>query len=165
MFITDTTFRDGQQARPPYTVRQIGDMFDMIYRLGGMSGLIRASEFFLYTEKDRRAVEECMSRGYEFPRITGWIRANKDDLKLVKAIGLQETGMLTSVSDYHIYLKLNKTREQAMRGYLEVVDAALELGITPRCHFEDITRADIHGFLSAFCAGADENVPGNPGCR
>ena len=27
-FITDTTFRDGQQARPPYTVRQIARIFE-----------------------------------------------------------------------------------------------------------------------------------------
>ena len=26
IFITDTTFRDGQQARPPYTVEQIVDL-------------------------------------------------------------------------------------------------------------------------------------------
>jgi hypothetical protein len=35
IFITDTTFRDGQQARPPYTVEQIVDLFDMIHKLGG----------------------------------------------------------------------------------------------------------------------------------
>ena len=34
-FITDTTFRDGQQARPPYTAGQIVAMFDMLHRLGG----------------------------------------------------------------------------------------------------------------------------------
>ena len=28
MFITDTTFRDGQQARPPYTVKQIARIYD-----------------------------------------------------------------------------------------------------------------------------------------
>jgi isopropylmalate/homocitrate/citramalate synthase len=150
MFITDTTFRDGQQARPPYTVEQISRIFDLMHKLGGASGLIRASEFFLYTEKDRKAVEICQEKGYRHPLITGWIRANKNDLKLVKDMGLKETGMLTSVSDYHIYLKLNKTRKQAMEDYLAVVEQALDLGISPRCHFEDITRADIHGFCIPF---------------
>ena len=32
MRITDTTFRDGQQARPPYTVRQVAKMFDFLHR-------------------------------------------------------------------------------------------------------------------------------------
>ena len=150
MFITDTTFRDGQQARPPYTVEQIVDIFDMLHHLGGHSGLIQASEFFLYSEKDRRAVEQCRERGYKFPRVTGWIRANAKDLKLVRDMGLDETGMLTSVSDYHIYMKLKKNRREAMDDYLKVVDQALEWGITPRCHFEDITRADIHGFCLPF---------------
>lgn len=150
MFITDTTFRDGQQARPPYTAEQISHIFDLLHKLGGKSGLIRASEFFLYSDKDRRAVEACLDKGYKYPRVTGWIRANTKDLKLVKDMGLTETGMLTSVSDYHIYLKLQKNRKQAMDDYLEVIEKALDWGITPRCHFEDITRADIHGFCIPF---------------
>jgi len=150
MFITDTTFRDGQQARPPYTVDQIAHIFDLLHDLGGKSGLIRQSEFFLYSEKDRRAVNLCLEKGYEFPQVTGWIRANKDDLKLVKAMGLKETGMLTSVSDYHIYMKLGKDRAAAMADYLELVEQALAWGIVPRCHFEDVTRADIYGFCLPF---------------
>lgn len=150
MFITDTTFRDGQQARPPYTVEQIEDIFEMLHRLGGRGGLIRASEFFLYSDKDKRAVEKCLEKDFKYPKITGWIRANEDDLKLVKDMGLKETGMLTSVSDYHIYMKLGKDRERAMYSYLKVVEKALSWGITPRCHFEDITRADIYGFCLPF---------------
>jgi len=150
MFITDTTFRDGQQARPPYTVKQIAKIFKLMHKLGGRSGLIRASEFFLYSDKDRRAVEACQNLDVKFPEVTGWIRANKADLKLVRSMGLKETGMLTSVSDYHIHLKLGKDRKTAMADYLEVVDQALEWGIVPRCHFEDLTRADIYGFCLPF---------------
>ena len=146
MYITDTTFRDGQQARPPYTMDQISHIFDLLHKLGGHSGLVRQSEFFLYSDKDRRAVEACLARGYRYPEVTGWIRASLDDLKLVKEMGLKETGILTSVSDYHIYLKLNKDRIKTAEGYLRVVEKALEWGIIPRCHFEDITRADIYGF-------------------
>ncbi len=150
MLITDTTFRDGQQARPPYAVRQIIDIFDMLHRLGGPKGIIRQSEFFLYSAKDKEAVERCRERGYLFPEITGWIRANPADLTLVKDMGLRETGILTSVSDYHIFLKLNWNRRRAMEEYLNIVRAALEYGIVPRCHFEDITRADIYGFCIPF---------------
>ncbi len=150
MVITDTTFRDGQQARPPYTVEQISRMFDLLHELGGRSGLIRQTEFFLYSKKDKKAVEECLAKGYKYPEITGWIRCHKEDLNLVRDMGLKETGMLTSVSDYHIYLKLGKDRQKAMEDYLDVIEKALELGIVPRCHFEDITRADIYGFCIPF---------------
>jgi isopropylmalate/homocitrate/citramalate synthase len=146
MIITDTTFRDGQQARPPYTVRQIVEIFDMLHKLSGPKGIIRQSEFFLYSAKDREAVERCRERGYLYPEITGWIRAVAADLKLVKEIGLKETGILTSVSDYHIFLKLKWNRRKALDDYLGIVKAALDLGIAPRCHFEDVTRADIYGF-------------------
>ena len=146
MRITDTTFRDGQQARPPYTVRQVAKMFDFLHRLGGKSGLITASEFFLYSAKDRKCIDVCRARGYRFPRVTAWIRANREDLKLARDMEFDETGMLTSVSDYHIFLKLGKTRQQALDMYVALAEQALEWGIIPRCHFEDVTRADIYGF-------------------
>jgi len=146
MFITDTTFRDGQQARPPYSVKQIGALFDLLHRLSGPNGMIRQSEFFLYTEKDRQAMDLCASKGYAYPQITGWIRAVEEDLQLVKDVGLKETGILASVSDYHIFLKLKMDRKAAMKKYLGIAAAAIEKGIAPRCHFEDVTRADIFGF-------------------
>jgi len=149
-WITCTTFRDGQQARPPYTVEQIVELYKFLHRLGGPNGVIRQCEFFLYSDKDKKAVEECQKLGYQYPEITGWIRAKKEDFKLVKQMGLKETGILTSASDYHIFLKLNKTRKDAMRNYLEVVDAALTEGVIPRCHLEDITRADFYGFVIPF---------------
>jgi isopropylmalate/homocitrate/citramalate synthase len=61
-------------------------------------------------------------------------------------MGLPETGILTSVSDYHIFLKLRWNRRRALEDYLAIVKAALDLGVIPRCHFEDVTRADIYGF-------------------
>jgi isopropylmalate/homocitrate/citramalate synthase len=150
IFITDTTFRDGQQARPPYTVKQISTIFDFLHRLAGERGVIRQSEFFLYNDRDRQAVEECRAKGYRYPEITAWIRAVPADLQLVVDMGLPETGILTSVSDYHIFLKLNVSRKEALEKYLNIVRTALEKGIRPRCHFEDITRADIFGFCVPF---------------
>ncbi len=144
--MTDTTFRDGQQARPPFTVEQISRLFHFLHRLSGPRGIIRQSEFFLYTKKDREAVEVCRSKGYQYPQITGWIRAQKKDLAQVRAVGLTETGILTSVSDYHIFLKMGLDRRKAMDKYLDMVRATIEKGIAPRCHFEDVTRADIYGF-------------------
>ena len=150
IFITDTTFRDGQQSRPPYTAEQIVKIYQLMSKLGGPNGVIRQSEFFLYSKKDKEAVEKCLELGLRYPEITGWIRAAKEDVPLVKELGLKETGLLTSVSDYHIFLKLNKKRSQAMNDYLNVVKSILDLGIIPRCHFEDITRADIYGFCIPF---------------
>ncbi|WP_198017484.1 triose-phosphate isomerase [Syntrophorhabdus aromaticivorans] len=150
IYVTDTTFRDGQQSRPPFTAKQIEDLYEYLHRLGGPNGVIRNSEFFLYTDKDREAIERCLERGYRYPEITGWIRANKDDLQLVKDLGLRETGILTSASDYHIFLKLKKTRSQVFKEYIKIVESALEHNVIPRCHFEDVTRADIYGFCVPF---------------
>jgi len=147
IFITDTTFRDGQQSRPPYTVKQIADLFDLLHKLGGPNGVIRQSEFFLYSQKDKEAVAKCLERGYKFPQVTSWIRTNKEELRLVKKMGIKETGILMSVSDYHLFLKLSKTRKKALDWYLDMAAAAIESEIIPRCHLEDITRADFYGFV------------------
>lgn len=151
IWITDTTFRDGQQSRTPYTTEQIVTLYDYLHRLGGENGIIRASEFFLYSKKDRDAVYKCMERGYQFPEITSWIRASKKDFQLVKDLGMKETGILVSCSDYHIFYKLNMTRKEAMEHYLSVIRECLETGVSPRCHLEDITRADIYGYVIPFC--------------
>ena len=150
IWITDTTFRDGQQSTSPFTVKQITDLYKLMHRLGGPKGLIRQSEFFVYTEKDREALAQCMDLGYDFPEITTWIRASQKDFELVKSLGIKETGILVSCSDYHIYNKMGLTRAAAMDKYLGVVKSALDMGIRPRCHFEDITRADFYGFVVPF---------------
>ncbi len=150
VWITDTTFRDGQQACSPFTVEQIVRLFQLLHKLGGPNGLIRQSEFFLYTEKDKQAVRKCQELGYAFPEVTSWIRANEKDFQLVKDMGLKETGILVSCSDYHIFKKMNLNRSQAMEKYLGIVRSALAFDIIPRCHFEDITRADFYGFVVPF---------------
>ena len=151
IWITDTTFRDGQQSRAPYTTEQIVSIYEYLHRLGGPKGKVRQSEFFLYSKKDRDAVYRCLEKGYEFPEITSWIRASKKDFELVKEIGLKETGILVSCSDYHIFYKLKMTRKEALEHYLTVVRECMETGVRPRCHLEDITRSDIYGFVIPFC--------------
>ena len=149
--ITDTTFRDGQQARPPYTIDQMVHIYDLLSKLSGPNGVIRQTEFFLYTKNDRETLDRCRRLGHKYPECTGWIRAVKGDFRLVKEAGLTESGMLTSCSDYHIFQKLKfRTRKECMESYCEVVDAAFEAGVRPRCHLEDITRADVEGFVLPF---------------
>ena len=150
LVITDTTFRDGQQARTPYTIDQVAHLYELMSRLAGPNGVIRQTEFFVYTKKDRLAVDCCRDLGLRYPEITGWIRAEIGDLQLIKEMKLAETGLLTSCSDYHIFLKLHLDRKRAMDKYLGVVKEALANGIRPRCHLEDITRADLYGFVVPF---------------
>ena len=86
----------------------------------------------------------------KFPEITSWIRASKEDFKLVKDLGIKETGILVSCSDYHIFKKMNMTRSQCMDYYLGTIKDAFSAGVIPRCHLEDITRADFYGFVVPF---------------
>ncbi len=150
IWITDTTMRDGQQSVEPYSVKQIVDLYKLMSRLGGPKGIIRQTEFFIYSKKDREALEACLSLGLQFPEITTWIRANREDFKLVRDLNIKETGILVSSSDYHIFKKMKMTRGEAMNYYLKTVADAFEAGVIPRCHLEDITRADFYGFVVPF---------------
>lgn len=150
IWITDTSMRDGQQSVEPYTVENIVELYKLLSKLGGPKGIIRQSEFFIYSKKDREAVEKCMSLGYKFPEITTWIRANREDFKLVRDLGIKETGILVSASDYHIFHKMGMTRKQAIDHYIATISDAFNAGLVPRCHLEDITRADFYGFVVPF---------------
>lgn len=160
IWITDTTFRDGQQARAPYSVEQIVRLYDLLYELGGP--VIRQTEFFAYTPVDREAIAACQQR--PGPEVTTWMRASLDDLKAVQTTRVKETGILVSASDYHIYLKMNRTRREALDDYGRVVRAVIQAGLRPRCHLEDLTRADLDGFVGPLVEslqniGREANVP------
>src|SRR2546430_11021219 len=75
IWITDTTFRDGQQSRSPYTPEQIADLYPLLARLGGPERMIRPSEFFLYTPKDRRGLGACPGHATRPPATNGRSRA------------------------------------------------------------------------------------------
>ena len=150
IWITDTSLRDGQQSVEPYSVEQIVRIYKLLSKLGGPYGIIRQSEFFIYSKKDRQAVERCMELDLKFPEITTWIRASKEDFRMVRDIGIKETGILVSCSDYHIFKKMKMTRKQALDHYLATIKDAFDAGVIPRCHLEDITRADFYGFVVPF---------------
>ncbi len=144
IWITDTTFRDGQQARAPYTLEQVVELYDLLGRLGGP--VIRQTELFAYTPLDREAIAACQGR--PGPEVTTWMRASLDDLQRVKQTGVKETGILASASDYHIFLKMNRSRDEAAEEYRRVVSAVVDAGVRPRVHLEDLTRADFDGFIA-----------------
>ena len=152
IWITDTTFRDGQQARAPYSLEQIVHLYDLLAQLGGP--VIRQTELFAYTPLDREAIAACQQR--KGPEVTTWMRASMDDLKAVRATGVKETGILASASDYHIYLKMNRTRAQAADDYRRVVSAVVDAGLRPRIHLEDLTRADLDGFVAPLVESLQE---------
>ncbi|MEM2706253.1 MAG: 2-isopropylmalate synthase, partial [Ignisphaera sp.] len=145
--LTDTTLRDGQQGWRMFSIEECEKIYELLVDIGRA---IISTEVFLYTDKDREAAKRLISYGYEYPKVIGWIRATHSDLQLVVDAGLDETVMLTSISDYHIRYKFGVTREEAIKKYLEVIEKALSRGIAVRASLEDITRADIHGVVIPF---------------
>ncbi|MDK2832087.1 MAG: citrate (Re)-synthase [Methanolobus sp.] len=141
--ISDSTIRDGAQM-PGIVMKsqQKFQIYNYLHRIG-----IEKLETFVYNERDRKAIKLMMDQGYEFPEITGWARANPADIDMVLNIdGIEETGVLMSVSDPHIVDKMGLTREAAEEKYLNALQYAVDHGLRTRAHIEDMTRADNYGF-------------------
>ncbi|VVB67436.1 (R)-citramalate synthase CimA [uncultured archaeon] len=145
VFVSDSTLRDGAQM--PGVVMKAKDrlkIFEYLHRIG-----IDKLELFLFTKSDMDAAQAMIEYGYSQPEVTGWARANPKDIDLVlKADGIRETGILMSISDIHIHAKMGlKTRAEAEDKYLKALEYALDHGLRIRAHLEDITRADLKGFV------------------
>ncbi len=154
--ITDTTLRDGTQdplvALFPHEAKL--RYFDLLHQLDNGTGTIENVEVFIYQKRDRWVLEKMLERGYEFPRVTTWTRANPKDIRILTELSqgrVKETGMLASASDHHIFDKLQfRSKETAIEKYLEPIMTAVENGIRPRIHLEDATKADIRGWVVPF---------------
>lgn len=154
--LTDTTLRDGAQdsrfALFPHEARL--KYFDLLHKLDNGTGRIYALEVFIYQKRDLWVLEKMFERGYEFPKVTTWTRATPKDIKLVLDVSqgrIEETGMLASCSDHHIFDKLGfRSKEEAVEKYLQPIMTAYENGIRPRVHLEDCTKADIYGWVIPF---------------
>jgi 2-phosphinomethylmalic acid synthase len=146
VWTTETTHRDGQQGGLPLTAEQSLRIYELQCEFTGKSGAIRQAEFFVYRASDRAALEGALERYKAGAPIepTTWIRAAAKDVELIKALGVRETGMLASASDYHTFHKFKPGgRQQAAQTYLDAVRMTLEAGIRPRLHLEDATRAPL----------------------
>ena len=51
IWITDTTFRDGQQSRAPYSTEQIVTLYDYFHRLGGQKERSDSANSFFTVKK------------------------------------------------------------------------------------------------------------------
>ena len=122
IYLTDTTLRDGQQGFGYFTVEESLQLYEVLVELNNGGRAIASTEVFLYTDKDRVVARRLLELGYEYPRVVGWIRASKSDLSLVSEARLEETVVLTSISDYHIYYKLGLSRSEALERYLELAE-------------------------------------------
>ena len=141
---TETTHRDGQQGGLPLTTEVGLAIYEHMGTFSGTTGAIRQAEFFVYRPADRAMLERALERwrGGHPVEPTTWIRATRKDADLVAGLGVRETGMLASASDYHTFHKFTPGgRAQAARTYLDAVQAVLDAGLRPRLHLEDATRA------------------------
>jgi len=155
---TETTHRDGQQGGLPLTTAQSLHIYDILCRFTGTSGAIRQAEFFVYHPSDRATLAGALERYQDGAPIepTTWIRATAKDVALIRQLGVRETGMLASASDYHTFHKFKPGgRQQAAQTYLDAVRVTVDAGIRPRLHLEDATRAPMD-FMQPFIAAVQE---------
>ncbi len=164
--ITDTTMRDGAQD-PSFAILPNETKlryFDLLHKLDNGTGTIDAVEVFIYQKRDLWTLDKLIERGYDFPRVTTWTRALPKDIRDLVRVSdgrVGETGMLAPSSDHHIFDKLGfRSKAEAIERYLAPILTACEHGITPRVHLEDVTRADIDGWVIPFVERVIEETGG-----
>ena len=165
VWTTETTHRDGQQGGLPLTVEHGIRIYELMCAFTGASGAVRQAEFFVYREADRRILDAALERYRDGAPIepTTWIRASAKDAALVRELGVRETGMLASASDYHSFYKFTPGgRRSAATTYLDAVRAVLDAGLRPRLHLEDATRAPKE-FIVPFAEAVKEIAAGYAG--
>ncbi len=145
VFISDSTIRDGSQM--PGTVmkrRHKLRIYEFLHDIG-----IEKLETFVYHKRDWDVIAAMQDIGYEYPEVTGWARALPSDIDFVLDVdGIKEVGILMSVSDPHIFDKMQlKSREEAHDRYLNALQYAVDHGLRTRVHLEDMTRSDLHNFV------------------
>ena len=161
VWTTETTHRDGQQGGLPLSAETSIQIYNLQCKFTGKSGAIRQAEFFVYRQSDRDALEAALERyrGGAPIEPTTWIRAATKDVELIRELGVHETGMLASISDYHTFHKFTPGgRVQAANSYLDATKMAMDAGIRPRLHLEDATRAPIdfiRQFVEAILTAAE----------
>jgi isopropylmalate/homocitrate/citramalate synthase len=151
VWTTETTHRDGQQGGLPLSTEQSLEIYDVLCAFTGRSGAIRQAEFFVYRSQDLEAFRVVREKYHAGAPIepTPWIRAVAKDVKLIQSLGVTETGLLASVSDFHVFHKFTPGgREQAAQLYLDAVKMTLDTGVRPRLHLEDATRASTDYILA-----------------
>ena len=145
VFISDSTIRDGSQM-PGIVMskKQKMQIFEFLHKIG-----IEKIESFVFNPRDKESVKAMLKKGYEYPEVTGWARANPADIDLIlESDGIKETGILMSVSDSHIIDKMGlPDRNAAEEKYIDAIQYAVDHGLQTRAHIEDMTRADNHGFV------------------
>ncbi|MFC4640076.1 pyruvate carboxyltransferase [Deinococcus hohokamensis] len=154
VWTTETTHRDGQQGGLPLTAEVGLQLYDLMGRFTAQSGALRQAEFFVYRPQDRAMLAGALERWRSGHPVepTTWIRATRQDAALVAGLGVRETGLLASASDYHTFHKFTPGgRAQAACTYLDAVQAVLDAGLRPRLHLEDATRAP-RDFILPFVA-------------
>ncbi|MBN2014885.1 MAG: isopropylmalate synthase [Candidatus Altiarchaeota archaeon] len=142
--ISDSTIRDGAQMPGVIMTKKTKlQVYEYLHKIG-----IEKIECFLYKDRDKAVAREMLDRGYKYPEVTAWARANTKDIDIILGFdGIDETGILMSVSDIHLFDKIEfKSKEDAMEHYLKALDYALDHDLRARCHLEDITRSDFKGF-------------------
>ena len=78
IWITDTTFRDGQQSRTPYSTDQIVHIYDAFHRLGGPKGIIRQCEFFFYSKRTEMPYINVWKKDTNFQRLqAGFVQVKR----------------------------------------------------------------------------------------
>lgn len=137
--IDDTTLRDGEQsAGVAFTLAEkmeIARQFDLLGVPELEVGIPAMGE------EEREAIRTIVDMGLNASLVT-WCRMSDADLGLCKGLGVDIVDLSMPVSDQHLFHKLRRDRDWALKEIARVVPMALDAGMDVCVGGEDSSRAD-----------------------
>ncbi len=137
--IDDTTLRDGEQsAGVAFTLAEkmeIARQFDLLGVPELEVGIPAMGE------EEREAIRTIVDMGLNASLVT-WCRMSDADLGLCSGLGVDIVDLSMPVSDQHLFHKLRRDRDWALKEILRVVPMALDAGMDVCVGGEDSSRAD-----------------------
>jgi len=150
--ITDTTLRDGAQdsriALFPHEARV--RYFDLLHQLDNGTGTIYAVEAFIYQKRDAWTLDQLLSRGYEWPKVTTWTRATPKDIKDLVTLA-QGAAMITETIFENRFMHVPELSR--MGANINVHGASAMVRGVPRLIGAPVMATDLRASVSLVLAG------------
>ncbi len=153
--ICDVTLRDGEQT--PGVSFTCLEKMEIAHMLDSMGIEIIEAGFPIVSENEKECVRSIANMGLN-ARICCLARARTEDIEAAIDCDVDVVSIFIATSDLHIQHKYRKPREEVLDAALEMVDFAVDHGLSVRFAAEDASRTELPFLMDMYTRGIEHGV-------